>query len=447
MNIEQTTVQKTSKRTLIQDASTFSLRHAEAYRVDLRPRVSAAVMVAADAFILILAWIACVLLFQLAGHPRPLGVVLGCLVTLPVTLSVFGRNGLYAAYGMQRSEEVRRVVLCIMGVQAAFVGAFWLLHAAGSPAAAMALGSLSIVFVPIGRLLLREAINKKWWWSQSVILIRVGAGPKDLAELSTRFSQHRVYATGVVGGTEHALKVAPEVAECGAPEAAGSFGRSIDREDDQKLLTPLFILRPLFTTWKRIMDVLIALTAGVVLLPLIVTIIAAVKLTSRGSIFYGHLRVGKNNTQIRVWKFRTMVKGADVVLAERLAADRSLRVEWEQNHKLRNDPRLTPIGNFLRRSSLDELPQLWNVIKGDMSIVGPRPIIEAEIPKYAEYFADYTKVFPGITGLWQVSGRNETTYQQRVYLDSYYVNNWSPLLDLYILFRTVKAVVSARGAY
>jgi len=443
MNIEQTTVQ--SKRTAIRDASAFPRRHAETYRVDLRPRVSATAMIAADAFILALTWIVCMLLFRLAGHPRPLGVEVGCLVALPVTLAVFSRNGLYRAFRMKRSEEIRSVVLCIAGVQAACVGAFWLLDAAGGLAPAIALGSLSMVLVPISRLLIREAMSKKWWWSQSVILIRVGAGPKDLAEVFARFSQ--VYATGVVGETEHTLEVAPGVAEFDAPEAAGTFGRIINREDNQKPLTPLFILRPLFTVWKRIMDVLIALTAGVVLLPLIVTIIAAVKLTSRGSIFYGHLRVGKNNTPIRVWKFRTMVKGADVVLAERLAADRSLQIEWEQNHKLRNDPRLTPIGNFLRRYSLDELPQLWNVIKGDMSIVGPRPIIEAEIPKYAEYFADYTKVFPGITGLWQVSGRNETTYLQRVYLDSYYVNNWSPLLDLYILFRTVKAVVSARGAY
>jgi Undecaprenyl-phosphate galactose phosphotransferase WbaP len=199
--------------------------------------------------------------------------------------------------------------------------------------------------------------------------------------------------------------------------------------------------------WKRLVDLLVALTAGVVSLPLTVTIIAAVKLTSPGPIFYGHPRVGANNTRIRVWKFRTMVKDADVLLAERLAADRSLRIEWEQNHKLRADPRLTPIGNFLRRYSLDELPQLWNVIKGEMSIVGPRPIITAEIPKYGEHFLDYTRVLPGITGLWQVSGRNETTYPQRVHLDSYYVRNWSPLLDMYIMFRTVIAVVSARGAY
>lgn len=430
MNTEQSSAQKTSNRTAIQDTSAFPRWHAEAYRVDLRPRLSAAVMIAADAFILTLAWIVCMLLFELAEHPNPVGVVVQCLVTVPLTLAIFSLIGLYPAFGMKRAEEVRRIRLSITGIQAASVGAFWLLHAAGGLASAIALGIVSMLLVPVGRLLTREALSKKLWWSQSVILIRVGAGPKDLAEVSARFS--RVYATGVVGETEHALEVAPGVAEFG-PEAAATFGP--------------FINRPLFAMWKRIMDVFIALTAAVVLSPLIVTIIAAVKLTSRGSIFYGHRRVGKNNTPIRVWKFRTMVKGADVFLAERLAADRSLQIEWEQNHKLRSDPRLTPIGNFLRRYSLDELPQLWNVIKGDMSIVGPRPIIEAEIPRYAEYFVDYTKVFPGITGLWQVSGRNETTYQQRVYLDSYYVNNWSPLLDLYILFRTVKAVASARGAY
>jgi lipopolysaccharide/colanic/teichoic acid biosynthesis glycosyltransferase len=435
---EQTTVQQTSNRSVIQDASSFPRRHAEASK---RSRVSVAAMIAADAFSLTIAWIVCMLLFQLAGDPSPLGVVVRGIVTLPFTLAIFGWNGLYPAFGMERTEEVKREVMSITCVQAGCVGAFWLLHAAGSLAPAIALGSLSMVLVPIGRLLMREVMSKQRRWSQSVLLIHLGARPKDLAELFVSRPQRGFYATGVVGAKEHALEVAPGVAEFGAPEAAGTFGRFLNREDNQELLT-LF-----FTMWKRLMDVPVALTAGVVLLPLIVTIVAAVKLTSPGKIFYGHLRVGRNNTPIRVWKFRTMVKDADVLLAESLATDRSLQIEWEQNHKLRSDPRLTPIGNFLRRSSLDELPQLWNVIKGEMSIVGPRPIIEAEIPKYAEYFVDYTKVLPGITGLWQVSGRNETTYQQRVHLDSYYVNNWSPLLDLYIMVRTVKAVVSARGAY
>lgn len=443
--IGQTTVQQTSNRSVIQDASALPRRPADARRVDKKPSVPVAVIIAADAFSLTLALIVCMLGVQLAGHASPLSVAPQCLITLPFTLAIFSRNGLYSPFGMERTEEVKRVVMCITGVQAGCVGAFWLLHSAEGLAPAIALGSLSMVLVPIGRLLIRDVMSKKRWWSQSVIPIHPVARPEDLAGLFVRCPQRGLYPLGVVGETEHALEVAPGVVEFDAPEAAGSLGRFIKSfiksEDNQKFPTRFF------TVWKRLMDVLVALTAGVVLLPLIVTIIAAIKLTSPGKIFYGHLRIGRNDTPIRVWKFRTMVKDADVHLAERLAIDRSLQTEWEQNHKLRNDPRLTPIGNFLRRYSLDELPQLWNVIKGEMSIVGPRPICEAEIPKYGEYFVDYTKVLPGITGLWQVSGRNETTYQQRVYLDFYYINNWSPLLDLYVMLRTVRAVVSARGAY
>lgn len=441
MKIEHRTAQQNSNRTRIKDASAFPRRHAEVYRLDLRPKFSVPAKIVADAFSLTLAWIVCMMFFKLAGRPSPPGVVVGCLATIPVTLLIFARRGLYSALGMHRTEEVKRIVTCIGAVQAGFVGALWLLHTGGGLVPAIALASLSMLLVSLGRLLMMDAISKKWWrWSQSVILIRVGAQPKDLAGLFVPFSQHGSYPIGA-GETEYTLAVAPRVAEFGRADAAGMFGRSIRNENYQKLLTSLL------TVAKRLIDVLLAMIAGVILLPLIVAIMAAVKLTSPGTIFYGHTRVGRNNTPIRVWKFRTMVQDANVLLAERLAADRSLQIEWEQNHKLQNDPRLTPIGNFLRRYSIDELPQLWNVIKGDMSLVGPRPIIAAEIPKYAEYFADYSKVLPGITGLWQVSGRNETTYQQRVYLDSYYVNNWSMLLDLYIMFRTIKVVVSARGAY
>jgi Undecaprenyl-phosphate galactose phosphotransferase WbaP len=222
---------------------------------------------------------------------------------------------------------------------------------------------------------------------------------------------------------------------------AAKYNRVLNNRATRRLLSSGY------TIWKRVLDVSVALVAGIFLLPLILIIAAAVKLTSPGHLFYGHLRVGRNNARFRVWKFRTMVNDADTLLAERLATDPLLQIEWDRDQKLRQDPRLTPIGKLLRRFSLDELPQLWNVIKGEMSVVGPRPICEAEIAKYREYFADYTKVLPGISGLWQVSGRNETTYPYRVYLDTYYVNNWSLLLDLRILLRTVKAVLTARGAY
>jgi lipopolysaccharide/colanic/teichoic acid biosynthesis glycosyltransferase len=142
-----------------------------------------------------------------------------------------------------------------------------------------------------------------------------------------------------------------------------------------------------------------------------------------------------------------MVANADEVLAKYLAKDPVLADEWRRDHKLRHDPRITRVGRFLRKTSLDELPQLWNILCGDMSLVGPRPIVEGEIGKYGEAFDLYTRVRPGVTGLWQVSGRNNTTYQERIEFDEFYVKNWSVWLDFYILGQTVKAVLLAEGAY
>jgi lipopolysaccharide/colanic/teichoic acid biosynthesis glycosyltransferase len=142
-----------------------------------------------------------------------------------------------------------------------------------------------------------------------------------------------------------------------------------------------------------------------------------------------------------------MVSNADAVLKECLEHDPDLRNEWEANQKLRNDPRVTAIGRILRKTSLDELPQIWNVFCGDMSLVGPRPIVEDEVRRYGSDFDLYRKVRPGITGLWQVSGRNETSYDERVQFDSYYVRNWSVWMDLYILGKTVRTVLAGEGAY
>jgi lipopolysaccharide/colanic/teichoic acid biosynthesis glycosyltransferase len=142
-----------------------------------------------------------------------------------------------------------------------------------------------------------------------------------------------------------------------------------------------------------------------------------------------------------------MLPDAEAVLARHLEEDPQLAAEWKANHKLRRDPRVTWIGRWLRSTSLDELPQIWNVLVGEMSLVGPRPIVDAEIDKYSECYEHYVQVLPGITGLWQVSGRNNTTYQERVALDVYYVQNWSLWLDIYILACTAKVVLLCEGAY
>ncbi|MBW4459572.1 MAG: undecaprenyl-phosphate galactose phosphotransferase WbaP [Nodosilinea sp. WJT8-NPBG4] len=198
---------------------------------------------------------------------------------------------------------------------------------------------------------------------------------------------------------------------------------------------------------KTLLDLVLTLVIGLCLLPILVVIAVLVKLDSPGPVFYGQPRLGQNNTTFVAWKFRSMVPNAGLVLERYLTENPLLREQWERDHKLRYDPRITRVGHFLRRTSLDELPQLWNVLRGEMSLVGPRPIVEEEIVRYADKYSLYTKVLPGLTGLWQVSGRNNVSYDERVNLDAYYVRNWSVWLDIYILLRTVWVVVIGDGAY
>jgi len=166
-----------------------------------------------------------------------------------------------------------------------------------------------------------------------------------------------------------------------------------------------------------------------------------------GPIFFGHTRIGKGGRRFKCLKFRTMEPDADRVLDEYLEAHPELKEEWETHHKLRHDPRITRMGIWLRRTSLDELPQLINVIKGDMSLVGPRPVVADELDKYGDNLFYYVESKPGLTGLWQVSGRSDVTYRQRVHLDCWYVRNWSLWCDLVILIKTPKAVLKGFGAY
>jgi Undecaprenyl-phosphate galactose phosphotransferase WbaP len=207
------------------------------------------------------------------------------------------------------------------------------------------------------------------------------------------------------------------------------------------------LLLPLARLQKRVLDIVCVLLGGLLLLPLLFYIAVAVKLSSRGPLLYGHPRIGKNGNRFQAWKFRSMFLNSSDRLEYYLEEHPELRLEWEKDQKLRDDPRVTRIGRFIRKTSLDELPQLWNVLRGQMSLVGPRPIVTSEIAKYGTYYGLYTMVKPGITGLWQVSGRNNTTYKERVQLDAYYVHNWSPWLDLYLLLRTIRIVLFAHGAY
>ncbi|WP_246175327.1 sugar transferase [Paracoccus limosus] len=196
---------------------------------------------------------------------------------------------------------------------------------------------------------------------------------------------------------------------------------------------------------KRSLDVTGALLVAAMLLPVICLVACLVRMQGRNVIF-GHERVGRDGRHFRCFKFRSMVPDAETRLRELLERDPAARAEWEEHHKLDNDPRITRLGQTLRRTSLDELPQLWNVLRGDMSLVGPRPVTPTELTeRYGDHAGAYQTVRPGVTGAWQVSGRNNLSYEQRVRLDRDYARDHSLTGDLSILIRTVKVVVAPNG--
>jgi Undecaprenyl-phosphate galactose phosphotransferase WbaP len=354
---------------------------------------------------------------------------------------------------------------------------------------------LSIVLVLLCRATVRLMFARCRWWGYPVMVLgagttgdmvirtlkrRPGIGLKPVLVLDDDPNKHgSLHGVPVVGGVELAPALARTrkipyaiVAMPGVPRhrllsllerygstfahlliipdlfefsslwvSAKDMGGILGLEVRQRLLLPGPRLA------KFLIDLTATLLGGLIIVPLVAIIALLIKLDSPGPIFYRQIRIGQDGKSFKAWKFRTMVQYADKVLEEYLDQHPELQEAWERDHKLRQDPRVTRVGRFLRRTSLDELPQLWNILRGEMSLVGPRPIVDEEIPRYGDKFTLYTKVIPGLTGLWQVSGRNNITYDERVSLDAYYVRNWSVWLDVYILIRTLWVVVTGEGAY
>jgi Undecaprenyl-phosphate galactose phosphotransferase WbaP len=354
---------------------------------------------------------------------------------------------------------------------------------------------LSMALVPPARMCLRHCLCRKTWWGYRTLVLTGDSRGLQLLrtlerepELGLRVSAVLQYEAGssemdhsapVFQGWEkapllashygitHAILAAPgfsakqlrKVLDSHArpfshlyiiPDLEGLSSLGIGARDLGQVLALEVsnrLLVPSAGRIKRLMDLFISITLGLISLPLIALIAVLIKLESRGPVLYSQLRVGRKEDRFKVWKFRSMVLDADAVLADYLQKRPELNDEWKRNRKLKNDPRITRVGKFLRRTSLDELPQLWNVFKGEMSLVGPRPIVSEEVAAYDTEFGLYTQVLPGLTGLWQISGRNDVKYGERVCLDAYYVRNWSPWLDIYIMARTLKVVFECRGAY
>ncbi len=207
------------------------------------------------------------------------------------------------------------------------------------------------------------------------------------------------------------------------------------------------LARPLNRWLKTLFDFVLTSVGTILISPILLFIALWIYIDSPGPVIFKHKRIGKNGKPFYCYKFRSMCVDANTKLENLLKNNPEAKAEWEHDFKLKNDPRVTKSGAFLRKTSLDELPQIFNVLKGEMSLVGPRPIIQAELERYGEYVSDYLMVKPGITGMWQVSGRSDIDYENRVLLDSWYVRNWSVWLDIVMLFKTFKVVLLRKGAY
>ena len=416
---------------------------------------------------------------------------------LGMVLFLYGLARLYPAVGLSPVEELRRLALTTTAFYFALAAVIFLFREGSTYSRGIFLMAwpLSLAGVWLSRILIRQLVAPCAWWGFPVLIMgagRTGAlvirtlrrqpglGLKPVAVLDDDpQKQGSLESVPVVGKLAVAPFIARDrqisyaiVAMPGVPRTkllaileryghtfphllvipdlfglaslwvgATDMGGILGLEIRQRLL----LYGPRLT--KMILDCALTLLLGLFTLPLFLVIMVVVKLDSPGPIFYGHYRLGRRGRPFTAWKFRSMVVNADTVLAKHLVENRLLREEWERDRKLKSDPRSTRVGRFLRRTSLDELPQLWNVLRGEMSLVGPRPIVDREIGQYAEKYELYKRVHPGITGLWQVSGRNDVTYAERVNLDAYYVRNWSIWLDIYILSRTIWVVLIGDGAY
>ncbi len=393
----------------------------------------------------------------------------------------YAASGLYPGFGRNPAEELRLLTVATCVVYPALAVTVFLLKDAStfSRGVFVIAWLQTLAFVPVVRSILRSRCARKSWWGYPVVVVGAAPTAAEIAASLARQPELGLKPAAVLDDPELVVPLAldpgirhvifaltgtsqPRVREffdrCSElfpniiviPEMAGLSSLWVEARDLNGMLglgVQQRLLMPGPRLIKRVLDLGLVLILGTVALPLIAVIALAVKITSPGPAFYGQTRRGRGGGPFVAWKFRSMYANAGEVLEQWLASDLGFREEWLQYQKLRHDPRITPLGRFLRRTSLDELPQLWNIVRGQMSFVGPRPIVAAEMSRYGDGFALYAKVTPGLSGLWQVSGRNNLSYEQRVKLDLYYVRNWSVWLDLHILFRTIRVVVLGDGAY
>jgi len=421
---------------------------------------------------------------------------------VPLTLSLFWKAGHYSKRHPYWDElrETFKILLTVGMFDAALV------FLAKWPVSRLWLGMtwvFALILVPVFRIAIKQTLLSIGGWRRPTVIAGIGENARRTAEAMTseRLMGYDVIAfvagpsypaksTSFIKIGRHDIPVffyssrlwemlenlgSPHLVvalEMGEEEQQRALLRKISKNYKNIQIAPPVIGLPLYGTevnhffrhevlllnirnnlerfWaksiKRLFDIVASFVGLILLSPILLIISGLIKLDG-GNVLFGHERIGRKGKKFKCLKFRTMVKNANEVLERLLFENESARKEWNEGYKLKQDPRITPIGKFLRKTSLDELPQLWNVLKGEMSLVGPRPIIDKEIPKYHMEADLYLSTRPGITGLWQISGRSDSDYASRVALDSWYVRNWSLWYDIYILLRTVVVVLKRDGAY
>jgi Undecaprenyl-phosphate galactose phosphotransferase WbaP len=462
-----------------------------------RPNLTACLIVCSDLAALLIAFSVSVYGRWIAGGDYTPGLYYRLWPVLGIFLLTYKLRGLYPGLGLDPVEELRRLITSTTMVSVVLATSIFLFRDAFvySRVIFLSFWLFSIVLLPLARAALRRICGWRHWWGMPVVVLGEDHVTQQVVSSLRRRPELGLQPVAVLADDLRPGAVVEGVRVLGGWRCASTLAKqhkipcavvALSRLQDHPLslqfgqyasVFPMVLvvanIAGLSTLWveafglgqfvtlrvrhglnmagprilKRALDIALSAILAVAILPVFVLVLLLVMLTSRGSALYGQIRVGRNGKNFKAWKFRTMVKGADSILLRYLAAHPEREAEWRRDHKLKHDPRVTSLGRFLRRTSIDELPQLWNVLAGEMSLVGPRPIVEAEIAKYGDQFPVYSRVPPGITGLWQVSGRNNTTYQERVEYDTYYVSNWSPWLDVYLLGRTVEAVVVKNGAY
>jgi Undecaprenyl-phosphate galactose phosphotransferase WbaP len=462
-----------------------------------RPRLSASVIVIADLLALTTAIMATVFLRQVFNGDYELSLYWHLWPLLGLFALVYAMFGLYPGMGTSTVAEVRKLSSATTLVFLVIGALSFVLRDANEYSRLVFLIAwlVSLFLVPAARSSIRNSFGRASWWGYPVVVFGTGAmadkvvrklleNPEFGLRPAAVFDHAGLGGTTIQGvpvlhgfdraahvasrlGISRAIIAAPsahisqvlKMIESHAnvfsyviivPDLIGLSSLGIETRDVCRMLgleLRRSLLLPGPRLMKRLIDLALAMVIGVACLPLFVLIAAAIKLDSRGPVIYAHRRLGHRSTPFNVWKFRTMATDGSRVLAQYFQNHPDQLAEWRETQKLRKDPRLTRVGRILRRTSLDELPQLWNILRGEMSLVGPRPIVADEVEKYGDSFELYRQVPPGLTGLWQVSGRNNTTYEERVELDTYYVRNWSPWIDIYLLVRTVEVVLRGQGAY